>query len=72
MRKPSLTARLRARGFDRSFATRELGARACCSQCEALVINGIACHEHGCPNIVPVCRECGNLDPSRTCCRENN
>jgi len=21
-----------------------------CSQCEALVINGVPCHEHGCPN----------------------
>jgi hypothetical protein len=46
MPRTSLTASLRARGFDRSFATMELGARACCSQCEALVINGIACHEH--------------------------
>ena len=21
-----------------------------CNQCEALVINGVFCHEHGCPN----------------------
>lgn len=21
-----------------------------CNQCEALVINGLFCHEHGCPN----------------------
>jgi hypothetical protein len=24
--------------------------RVKCDQCEILVINGIACHEHGCPN----------------------
>jgi len=22
-----------------------------CDQCEMLSINGVACHEHGCPNI---------------------
>ena len=26
--------------------------RAKCEQCEALSINGVACHEKGCPNIV--------------------
>ena len=70
MPRASLTATLRARGFDRSHAVPfERGARVRCSQCEALVINGIACHERGCPNIVPVCRECGSLDPDRTCCQ---
>jgi hypothetical protein len=24
--------------------------RISCDQCEALVINGVPCHEHGCPN----------------------
>lgn len=47
----NLAARLRRRGFDRSrtipFGG---GVRVGCSQCVALVINGIACHEHGCPN----------------------
>jgi len=50
------------RGFDKStklpFAT---SAHVGCSQCEALVINGVPCHEHGCPNKPPVCRECGGL-----------
>lgn len=27
-----------------------------CSQCEAVVINGVACHEHGCPNAAKVKR----------------
>ena len=58
-------------GFDRSFA--ELfrpGATVRCSRCDARTINGTPCHEHGCPNRVATCRECGNLDPERTCCDE--
>ena len=43
--------RLRARGFDRTTYDRESGYyHVRCSQCQALVINGIATHEHGCPN----------------------
>ena len=73
MRRVSLTASLIARGFDRSHAVPfEHGARVRCSQCEALCINGVPCHERGCPNIVPTCRECGGLDPERTCCREDS
>lgn len=42
---------LRDRGFDKSRVSDESdGARVGCSQCEALVINGVACHETGCPN----------------------
>lgn len=37
-------------GFDRSCELEDGGFRVCCSQCEALVINGVPCHEHGCPN----------------------
>lgn len=29
-----------------------------CSQCEVLVINGTAYHEHGCPNQVYKCKGC--------------
>jgi hypothetical protein len=40
-------------GFDRSFKDEDEGyIRVRCSQCEALVINGIPAHEHGCPNQV--------------------
>ncbi len=40
-------------GFDATvyldvYDTRYIRPR--CSQCEAAVINGVACHEHGCPN----------------------
>jgi hypothetical protein len=42
---------LRRRGFDLTTYNRSTGYyRVRCSQCEALVINGIACHETGCPN----------------------
>ena len=30
-----------------------------CDQCEALMINGVYCHEAGCPNIRALCDECG-------------
>lgn len=39
------------RGFDRSYSLGVgRGWKVRCSQCEALCINGIATHEHGCPN----------------------
>jgi hypothetical protein len=42
---------LRARGFDLTKWDRsEHRYRIRCSQCEALVINGVPCHERGCPN----------------------
>jgi hypothetical protein len=42
---------LRRRGFDRTRYNRSEGTYSVrCSQCDAKVINGIACHEHGCPN----------------------
>ena len=48
-----LAARLRSLGFDQSCVTRGDTGRSVsvsCSQCDALVINGIATHESGCPN----------------------
>ena len=43
--------RLRAEGFDRTKYDRGEGVyRVRCSRCEAIVVNGTACHEHGCPN----------------------
>ena len=50
-RRASLAARLRRQGFDRSRYDRsERTTHVRCSQCEALVINGVPCHERGCPN----------------------
>ena len=46
-----LLEQLQEDGFDRSWINHEEETvRVCCSQCEALVINGIATHELGCPN----------------------
>lgn len=44
-----LAAKIRKRGFDKSTACSD-GVHVSCSQCQALVINGIATHEHNCPN----------------------
>ena len=42
---------LKAQGFDLSYNIRfQPQWHVQCSQCAALVINGIPCHEHGCPN----------------------
>ena len=32
-----------------------------CSQCDAVRINGVLCHEHGCPNQLHECAECGDM-----------
>lgn len=57
-RRVSGLQRLRDAGFDLSAAIPfEKGYRVRCSQCEALVINGIPCHERGCPHTVRIERE---------------
>lgn len=50
--KPSnLGKKLRQLGFDLTCYNRGTGYyRVKCSQCNALVINGVPCHEQGCPN----------------------
>lgn len=49
---------LRDRGFDLAEAVPfEHRWRIRCSQCEALVVNGIATHERGCPNVPRDCNE---------------
>lgn len=68
--KPKMTARqfeqlLHARGFDLS-----VGRRVRCSQCEAMVINGISCHETGCPNRVHECAGCNALIKSGKYCAD--
>lgn len=40
---------LKKQGFDLSKRDGKYN-RVRCSQCAALVINGVACHERGCPN----------------------
>lgn len=49
----NVTKFLHAKGFDLSK-----GSRVGCSQCAAVVINGLPVHERGCPNEVHECRGC--------------
>lgn len=37
-------------GFDKSYQRGEY-VHVGCSECVALVVNGVQCHETGCPNI---------------------
>lgn len=32
-----------------------------CDHCEMIAINGVACHEQGCPRTPRQCRECGEM-----------
>ncbi len=54
--------RLLELGFDRSDGDMT-GLRVNCSQCAAAVIQGLPCHETGCPNIRHECKGCGNTVP---------
>lgn len=59
---------LLARGFDRSELDDSEPAiyiNVRCSQCQALVINGTATHEAGCPNAMQECKGCDTLIPAR-------
>ena len=49
-------------GFDLS---RKIGGtiKVGCSACAALVINGTACHEAGCPNEKRECKGCNEIIP---------
>jgi len=41
---------IRDQGFDKSVRLGTKSLYVGCSQCEALVVNGIPTHERGCPN----------------------
>jgi len=57
MKTKSVITALKQMGFDNS--RKGLNAiDVLCSQCNALVINGIACHETGCPNTKYQCKGC--------------
>ena len=49
---------------ERGFGVRPDG-RVSCTQCEALVINGVPCHETGCPNMKHECAGCNATVPVR-------
>jgi len=46
----SFIQKLRDRGFDLTVYNADHSWSPRCSQCEAIVIMGLACHELGCPN----------------------
>ena len=55
----SVLQSLRQRGFDNARHipfTKQYHVG--CSQCAALAINGVACHETGCPNQTHECKGC--------------
>lgn len=57
---------LRLKGFDYSESTPFTSQyRVKCSACEALVINGAACHEAGCPQATHECNGCNAIIPAR-------
>lgn len=51
-----------ADGFDQTTKQGQY-LRIRCSQCEATCINGIACHETGCPNQTYECLGCNARVP---------
>lgn len=54
-------------GFDRSTTAVEGTVLiAECSQCSVVCINGVPCHERGCPNQTSECAECGCVVPHGT------
>lgn len=55
---------LESQGFDTCTPGNYSGVvNVGCSQCEASVINGVACHETGCPNEVHECHGCNSYVP---------
>lgn len=60
-KKPITMAELEELGFDKCRQV-EVGERITigCSQCAAVAINGVPCHETGCPNMRHECAECGD------------
>lgn len=64
--KQSVVQTLHDLGFDMStWCLTDKAHRVRCSQCAALVINGIPTHEHGCPNRTHECAGCTARIPYR-------
>lgn len=62
---------LRLRGFDESrHIPFTKSYRVRCSACEAVSINGVACHETGCTNQRFECRGCNTLLDYRGYCQD--
>lgn len=50
-------------GFDASYVVDAERIKVKCSQCQAVAINGMPCHETGCPNELHECRGCNASVP---------
>jgi hypothetical protein len=57
------TANVELLGFDRSVRN-GLSLTVGCSRCDALVINGVPCHELGCRNAMHECAGCNVYVPT--------
>lgn len=56
--------KLKSQGFDLTYRSYRSGyVNPKCSQCNVMVINNVATHEPGCPNIVHECEYCETLLP---------
>jgi hypothetical protein len=55
--------RLHSKGFDASYIIRGGMIRIKCNACKSTAINGIPCHETGCPNARHECNGCNDLIP---------
>lgn len=66
MSKPSKLQSIIAQGFDRSYRHGSKGTGSIavsCSQCCAMVVNGVPLHEMGCPNKPGKCKCCNETIP---------
>lgn len=71
LRKQGVDMTLRqalAKGFDKTIFFPETEdsdprIRIGCSQCSAAIIQGVACHETGCPNQNHECKGCESIVP---------
>ena len=72
-KQAELLESLEARGFDASRVSGRRGVSVGCTQCAALVVCGVATHEHGCPNGRRfACWQCGqeyrDREDAAACC----
>ena len=58
------------RGFDGTTKARAGRFIIRCSQCSATIINGLACHEAGCPNEKYECQGCNEQLDYRGYCQD--
>ena len=61
---------LHGQGFTESYQTGRKTVRVKCQNCEALVINGVACHETGCDMATYECKGCNEIIDYRGYCAD--